>query len=79
MTDKPRIAYIQFIYDIPSIGTYWSRDKHGDMWAIEERGAWIVFTQIIKGDLHRRRIPMTSVGCISEIEPGPEDKPKKAA
>ncbi len=68
-----RITFLQFIVDVPSLGSFWSADKHSKEWTVEEKGSWFVLTSNVSGQ--RRRIPITSVACINEVPT--EDKPAK--
>ena len=71
-----RIVYVQFVFDVPQVGTYWSEDKHGKEWSCEEKGSWIVMTNVTdsKHKGHMRRVPITSVACINHV---PVDVKKK--
>lgn len=60
-----KITFIQFLNDVPGLGTYWSADKHAKEWQVDEKGSWITLTHTSNGQ--RRRVPITSVSAISEI------------
>jgi hypothetical protein len=79
----PVIQYIQFIADV-SVGgdantiTFWSRDKHAKWLEPEERGSWVILhvgATAEDGTFKRsgsvRRVPITNVAYINELNPTP--------